>query len=116
MHMKRALVGVVALAVFVPAIAYGHGGHKGGGGAPYPPMYGAGCAPGVQFQYVTEYRTVRRTICETVPVTTTVDVPQTTLVPKTEDREVTQHYCEQVVETAPTKVTVYRCVTETQKR
>src|SRR5262249_28728642 len=26
------------------------------------------------------------------------------------------HYCEQVVETVPTKVTVYRCVTETQKR
>jgi len=59
---------------------------------PCPPAYNAapayhhGCAPAApavsySYQYVTQYQARSRTVCEYVPVTTTVDVEEVTCVP-----------------------------------
>src|SRR4051812_9973557 len=81
--MKRLVVGGAILTLLMLGLSQASGGW-------------GGCGPGVTYQYVTEYRDVQRTVCETVPVTTTVEVEQVVCTPVTSKQERTETYYEQV--------------------
>jgi hypothetical protein len=72
------------------------------------------CSAPCQYTYQTQYQPVQRTICEVVPVTTTVDVTECYLQPVTTKQKET--YYETVQRPMKGKQTVYRCVTEKQKQ
>src|ERR1700761_5872863 len=106
--MKRFLVGVSSLALLWLGVegvsAFGHG-HKTCAPAP-------SCAPAVQYTTQTVYQDVQRTVCETVPVTTTVAVTECYTEPMVSKQKET--YYETVQKPMKGKHTVYKCVTEKQ--
>src|SRR3954468_20458292 len=99
--MKRLVVGLTALMLLLGACSASAFG--GGGGHCAPPSYGGyggysvGCG-GVSYQYVTQYQEVQRTVCEWVPVTTNVTVPETVSTPVTTTENRTETYYETVME------------------
>src|SRR5262249_35843510 len=114
--MKRLMVGTAALVLLASAASTAQASHWGCR-VPH-------CAPAVQYQYVTQYQRVCRTVyetvpvvmhhdvCETVPVVSEqeVEVCHTVPVHREEDRTCTVY--KQVIDNVPHKRTVHRCVLE----
>jgi hypothetical protein len=99
---------MVGLAALVVMLSMTVAADAAGWGVCYPH-----CSAPCQYTYQTQYQPVQRTICQVVPVTTTVDVTECYLQPETSKQKVT--YYETVQRPVKGKQTVYRCVPEKQK-